>query len=372
MKTRKPIILALAVFMAVIVVITGSTFAWFTATDGKKNHFETAKITDGTAILYEVFKEPKEWMPGQTIIKNVAASNTGANDILARISFEEVLDKLSSEVKYSDKPYAVPQVPVEFDAYAYAEDPEWKTPAEAGLTVDADVTTALGAVIEATMLVKTVTITDTVSPVSTSTGYSIIIWNPITGGTYDGVKQSCRADFYVEGSVIKMVPGTLKFFAFDGRETTKTAWADFRTETPYEKTGSGAEGTKQVFDAEFKLIETTADSHLDALIHFNYDALTDTPQPGKWFYNIEDGWFYYIGKIEPGSITPLLLYSVTLDETANSQYSDMVYDLYVNMEAIQPLESAVASVTGWNLEEGTVGKEIVAALVAAGSFDVVE
>ncbi|MDR2525466.1 MAG: BsaA family SipW-dependent biofilm matrix protein [Oscillospiraceae bacterium] len=402
MKTRKnhkSVVLALAAVMAVVIAVTGSTFAWFTATEGKKNHFETAGITDGTSSIYEVFKEPKEWLPGQEVIKNVGVSNTGENDLLARVSFEEVLDKLSGSMERLPTPAASPQVPVLFNESAYLDSTGapingWMTladalAADAGLSVDSAVETALGAAAYATLLVKkNVTNPGTTSE---STGYSFVFWYPIPGdytvpandpakaASYAGKKQAAAADLYIDESVdhstrvLKVDAASVKFSAFSGRATTKTAWADFVVPQVFD-----TDGVTPIAAAAPADITATLLSQLDALIHLNYGVddtgaatVSATPEAGKWVYNPEDGFFYFIGNIEPGTISPLLLNSVTLDETSDQMYTDMMYDLYVNMEAIQPLEAAVRSATGWNLT-GTFGQSIVQALIDCGSFDVVE
>ncbi|MDR3314403.1 MAG: SipW-dependent-type signal peptide-containing protein [Oscillospiraceae bacterium] len=368
MKHRKSIVLALAAVMAVVIAVTGSTFAWFTATDAKKNHFETAKISDGTATLYEVFKEPKEWLPDQEVIKNVGASNTGSNDILVRISFEEVLDKLTSEAKAKSTHYATGEVPVEFDDASYTVANGWISLADAliadpTLSVDTDVATELGPDAYSTILVKTQTINPGSVTGTESTGYSFVFWYPISapGTLYDGLKQSAKADLYIDEStdhtskVLKVAAGSAKFYSFDGRGVTDTAWAAF---VAPQTSAAVALGTA----AEL------VNSHLDALIHFNYDALSATPETDKWFYNEDDGFFYFIGHVEPGTISPLLLESVTLDASANSQYTSMLFDLYVNLEAIQPLESAVTAASGWNVSNTA----ILNALTAAGAYDVIE
>ncbi|MDR1928100.1 MAG: hypothetical protein LBQ33_05625, partial [Oscillospiraceae bacterium] len=282
-------------------------------------------------------------------------------------SFEEVLDKLTSEVKYSASPYSAGQVPVLFDATAYSAAGGWLSPSAQipPLAIDPAVVTALGTDAANTLLVKSQVINS--GSTSPSTGYSFIFWYPIpaSDAVYGGQKQSAKADLYVENGVIKIVPGSLKFYAFDGRATTQTAWADF--------------AVKQVTGATLAIPAASAigTSQLDSLIQLNYSAdlisalTVSSADKDKWFYNADDGYFYYIGNVEPGTITNLLLESVTLDKSAGSQYTSMLYDLYVNMEAIQPLESAVTASSGWNLS-GANAANIIAALKAVNAFDAVE
>ena len=93
---KKPIILLLAVVMAFVMMLS-ATFAWFTSADGKANHFETLAMDDGSVTIFELFNPPEEWKPGESITKNVAATNNGEADVLVRLSFEEVLRMLGND-----------------------------------------------------------------------------------------------------------------------------------------------------------------------------------------------------------------------------------------------------------------------------------
>jgi hypothetical protein len=63
-------------------------------------------------------------------------------------------------------------------------------------------------------------------------------------------------------------------------------------------------------------------------------------QDNKWVYNPEDGWFYYIGLLKPGSETTGLLDAVYLDRAAESDYSELRFNLSPKMEAIQNIPQA--------------------------------
>lgn len=364
MKHRKSIVIALAAVMAVVIAVTGSTFAWFTATDGRKNHFETAKITDGTATLFEIFKSPDEWMPDQEVLKNVAAANSGANDILVRISFEEFLDKVDGFVKKSATPCTDAQLPVLFDSTPFTG-ADWDTAAAAGLTIDPAVTTALGSAIS-NLKVKTVVVNPGAPDEKTS--YAFVFWYDVpTSNTYStrigaGAKQAGRADLYVEdvaGVPTLMINGTAQFSYYDGRVQSSSAWAAFDAPqiSPAATVASPAAaaiGYSQL-DATNKYLQ---------LIFAT--TLTATPTANNWCYNPDDGFFYFIGVVAPGTISPYLLNSVKLDENAGSDYADMDYDLYVNLEAIQPIKNAVTATSGW----GLTNTAILNALDAAGVYAV--
>jgi len=67
---------------------------------------------------------------------------------------------------------------------------------------------------------------------------------------------------------------------------------------------------------------------------------------GKWFYNELDGFFYYLGVLEPGMATNLLLDAIHLSEKARSDYSHVMFELTVHMDAIQATGLAVTSTDG--------------------------
>ena len=62
------------------VIVAGSTFAWFTSQDEVTNRL-TASADYGVTIA-ENFTPPNNWVPGQTINKDVSAVNTGNVDAL--------------------------------------------------------------------------------------------------------------------------------------------------------------------------------------------------------------------------------------------------------------------------------------------------
>ncbi|MDR0287189.1 MAG: hypothetical protein LBI03_05730, partial [Clostridiales bacterium] len=90
------------------------------------------------------------------------------------------------------------------------------------------------------------------------------------------------------------------------------------------------------------------------IIHYNDDEVSGTsdpvvnesgsaPKAGQWFYNQDDGYFYYIGTVEAGSQTADLLRSVELNSEAGSEYANIDYTLIVNMLSIQNTVDAMAA-----------------------------
>ncbi|MDR1464096.1 MAG: SipW-dependent-type signal peptide-containing protein [Oscillospiraceae bacterium] len=361
-------LMAAALVLALLTAGSSATFAWFTATDGKQNHFQTGRITDGTATLYELFREPKEWVPGQEVIKNVGVANVGELPVLARISFEEILDKFTSVYSAKNHVLTGTEVPIVFTNDAiYTTANGWYTPASlpaangGPLAIDSTVTAGLGAAAASTLLVRG----QRLSATSNNYGYNFVFWYVVPSGPYAGKKQAARADFYVEDVsgvlTLKMAPGSQKFYAYDGRAKTEAMWANFPATLKHTSAA--------VTTPSLPLTANTVRSVLDSKIKLAYDELTATPTSKKWVYNPDDGYFYYIGLIPPGSISPLLLKSVTLDATADDSYGEMKFDLYVVMQAIQPTKDALTSPIGWGMNGASpASAAIIAKLQADGCF----
>lgn len=79
-KQRRVLIVALIVAAA---IVAASTFAWFSSKDEVTNRL-TASANYNVSIV-EDFQPPADWLPGQTINKDVAAVNTGNVDAFVRM-----------------------------------------------------------------------------------------------------------------------------------------------------------------------------------------------------------------------------------------------------------------------------------------------
>ena len=339
-----------------IALITGSTFAWFTANDQKINEMDTPLFGDVSVV--EVFLEPKSWVPGQEITKEVGVKNMGDMDALVRIAFEELLDKYSGPAQAAAAPLSGAQIPVVFDSTNYTSANGWLPPTNPalGLTVDPALTTALQG---ATLMVRKMEIT-TVAPAGEdpSSGYSFVIWYPIASGTYTGKMQAAFADIYLDGTVIKAANAPV-FYHYPPRATTSIAWASLADPQLSPAAPVGPIPTAA----------QSAHSALDLDILFGYDQIAATPTPGKWFYNQDDGYFYFIGKVAPNTASPKLLSSVTLSTTADASHVDLKYSLLVNSEAIQNYETAMTAANGWGMSSSAPNTAaIIAGMIAANAF----
>lgn len=324
----------LGIVLALLAFGTGSTFAWFIASDSALNKMDSARV--GEVVIYEEFVAPTNWIPGEEVDKKVAAANESEQDVLVRMSFEEFLDKYSGEPGYKTAPLSGTDIPLAFDNAKYTTANGWKAPSAYGFT-----TTSLPADVAATILVRETVITTVTSPSAQPTsGYQFVFWYPITAGDYAGTLQTASADFYLDGTDIK-IAGTARYYYYPARVSTSTAWADlFKPQlTP-----------PAAVESPLLTASEIGHSALSSKITFLYDAIALTPTQDKWFYNADDGFFYFIGKVKPGEKTPFLLASVTLDSTADRSFADMNYNLLINSEAIQNIEAALTSPVGWDMD----------------------
>lgn len=84
-----------------------------------------------------------------------------------------------------------------------------------------------------------------------------------------------------------------------------------------------------------KLTEgATADNNLIQLSFKNLAANIESASEGQWIKG-NDGYYYYIGKVQEGGFTSELLNSFTLHIDTNNQYEGAAFDLEVTAEAVQ-------------------------------------
>ncbi len=81
---KKKRVLAIIGFSALTVL--GSTLAYFTTSKSFVNDFKTGKYDHE---IIETFTSPSNWIPGETIEKNVKVTNNGTIDMALRASYTE-------------------------------------------------------------------------------------------------------------------------------------------------------------------------------------------------------------------------------------------------------------------------------------------
>lgn len=321
-KNKKKWVVA-ATTLAAMAALAG-TFAWFTSTDSAKNHFE-GDIAGNDVEVVETFTPPTDWKPGQEVNKDVAVLNSGDYDSMIRVSFSEILTKLTDASSKTSTDATILNGKTSEQLYLY---PLAETALSEGTWADSKVAA------------KTLT---------------------VTGGDYAGtytLKAKEQAVTTDAGTTFRYVSywdnGTDKFYAKvgaysraeDGTVTPSTA--EFKY-VDLAATPVNMDWTNPVYkpaltiDANGKAV-VNADS--DSNIKLNFVNLATTPTANKWYYNAADGFFYYVGIVAAQAQTPQLLDSVTLATTADNSYSKVQFDLVVNSKGIQAAKEAVNS-TDW-------------------------
>jgi len=400
MNKKKPIILAVAILLAIMTAVSASTFAWFTAHDEVVNRIETARLNDGSVSILEAFDPNDRLQPGVDINKDVFVINTGDAPAFVRVSFEEILQKL----KYKGTPspaslanYNPGAMP--FIDYSVKDYRVWTSADTTHVPVTVNIDTFAGAGWAA----FTAGSTPWDGFVGGATGASATALKVLTdAGVIFRYKQIAAAPFKIQwvayaplGTTpetyqsVRLDPEMFNLIRKDG--TTGMALTDYQLlvntfdpafATPDQTVESNRNyhflklEMDTVKSAKWQMMNNP--NAVPALTNFRSNtkfntttqrmtAATDdvlgfielvfapgsviTSNPtaadaGKWYYNQGDGFFYYLGVVEPGQTTPQLLDAITLSKTAGKDYSYMDFQLTVIMDAIQATKEAITSTTG--------------------------
>jgi predicted ribosomally synthesized peptide with SipW-like signal peptide len=92
-KTSKEKRVLIAALCIAATVAAGSTFAWFSSKDEVTNRLSASAAYD--VSIAEDFQPPEDWIPGQTINKDVSAVNTGNVDAFVRMWLEGEMSVLN-------------------------------------------------------------------------------------------------------------------------------------------------------------------------------------------------------------------------------------------------------------------------------------
>jgi len=359
---KKPIILLLAVVMAFVMMLS-ATFAWFTSTVTKVNHFESLAVDDGSVSVFELFNPPKDWKPGESITKHVAVTNNGNADVLVRLSFEEVLRLLGNNAAQHDTTTPVTanadltglDLPVEMATVGYTVGNGWteiSNIASGGTVLGFETVSGIPA--GAKVWAKSATAADG------KVSYTFTSYMPVTYkyNHLDGtvltktVDHKMTADFAVTGTGSKeLTVSNIKYWYYTAKTTTQVDWAgdnEVIGKAPYE-TGSFPSNAQTLADVETLLAKDGMSLVFGTA--FDNSASVAGVADNKWWYNEDDGYFYYIGAVAPGTTTANLIESVTLSEDAGKEYGLLEYDLIVLLEAIQNTTDAIKSDSGWDLTD---------------------
>ena len=105
-----------------VAIVAGSTFAWFSSKDEVTNRLTAS--ADYNVSIVEDFQPPADWLPGQTINKDVAAVNTGNVDAFVRMWLGGALRVLEEDTTEPDATAAIATVlPTTGGTFGAATDP---------------------------------------------------------------------------------------------------------------------------------------------------------------------------------------------------------------------------------------------------------
>jgi hypothetical protein len=378
-QKTKPLALALAFVLSLATVITGATFAWFTAQDDVTNHLETNHLTDGDVKIQEVWnpEDGKDFEPGTEVNKDVGAINTGDTEAFVRISFEEVLEKLTTgtpvlqDAKYDGAAGFIPQQ-VNIAAYT-----GWTNLRDSGtFSNNSAVVTALNAYPDLEVVYK---VTGTNIPGSPSGAekrtYNFAAYVPVDYPDTDADgnpitrKVNQKVDLVGVGVTLgatqaadTLTLGTPKYLALAKTSIPKVDWTTAKPAVLLfsdsvvgiggdARLNIGALSDPATPNKFIKLIfdnSVILSSEVSDVATINAAVVAGA----KWLYNEEDGWFYYLGVLGSGQNTGNLLTALYLDKAAGNSYSYTNFDLTAKMDAIQAVDEALGT-TGWALDTST-------------------
>jgi len=367
LHTNKKLTTVIAVALCAAIIAAG-TFAWITSSDKRLNRFETASNFSGDLSLSEIFTPPTDWMPGQVVSKDVSVINTGDITMCVRVSFEEILSKIVHDNGY-------PFVTDDYDSITFG--------AGSRLNGDLDLSQAVPILVDITGYMPGVNGWYTPAHITYGSGVQPIhddaivtvnrvgntfgakAWIPVT---YNGANVN-QAIYLGEFEMIESTPGSgydtiridgvtgfgrILYPFYDGYSTVEASWSGTNHYTTA-GTGPDKPATANIGNA----ITNNPDNKI-LLGYVTANLNNNTPEAGKWFYNSDDGYFYFCNAIAPGGSTTSLLADVTLDSSAGIEYSGMFFDLGVVVEGIQKTEEALRATDGWNLSN----EALISALLA--------
>ncbi|ALS01720.1 hypothetical protein ATZ33_10150 [Enterococcus silesiacus] len=323
-KNRKKKVLALASGFALVAVLA-ATFAWFTSEDQKNNHFEGQIATGKDIEVVETFEPPTEWDPGSEVNKDVAIANIGKYKTLIRVSLKESLQLLQD---HQAKPTTGAELEgkTEKDIYVLPG-----TDAPAGFTDSvfdgaAPTITVAAGDFKGTYTLKVKEKSETVG---TKTTYTYRYAFEKAGVLYhaSGIDGFTRD----AANKISLKSGTpaLSYVSLAYNPAEEKEW----TATPVYAPTFTQDGTL-IWNAP----AATGTGNIQ--ISFN-NITTDPTVADKWYFNADDGYFYYTSVVDPGVNTAQLMDAVKLLGTAGNEYSKLIYDLTVKGQGIAAYKDAV-------------------------------
>ena len=371
MRKNKSIILAMAIILAIATIASATTFAWFTASDTTVNKLSNKQYGNDSVKIWEVFDPDTPLEPGVKVRKDVGAINTGDTPAVVRISFAEVLEKINDAAaqypsiktaKWTNAGLtATPKnVPALFNGAVYESDPTWITLTSANFST---YFTGTAPSFPADVVIKFKETTVTESTGLVRKYYNFAYYSTALSSTdadYNGKYQKVQPVGWSFNNSARTLTWTGWEFVTFNMLNTNVKWGSFLFPPVAPPEPESAFPQNQPANADFTGTPFWTASRLDLTnkyIQLFFSAFVKTDLSncvlGDWWYNANDGYFYYVGLLQPGQITNMLLTNVGMSAAASNiadnDYSGLHYDLIVKMNAIQGVDLALTSTSGWNM-----------------------
>lgn len=368
-KNRKRRALGITAGIALCTLILG-TFAWDLYQDSVDNKFGNAAM-QGSVEVEEIFEDP-HMTPGKEIKKEIWLNNTSSTPTFVRATFEEKFTKLISDgsgnaviEQYPDSQVNntgnylpttnANAVPVIVDALTVKdksdnnssgdEFDDWKD-------VTSKVTFAGGKPADVTVYAKSRKETTNIVGGGTQTKVTT---------DYIAVRKFALANAHlgeVSEKLVVKYPGSATDVAQQVTGTFKPVYNEVTGDTTYTfdnvvfnfYQGMTAEISKD-WPTEIPLATDIDKSLVDSNISLKYSSFLVSPiTQHTWFYNEDDGYFYWMDVLASGAKTDEFLAAVQLDASVGTEYDYLDYTLKAIGEGVITNMAAVES--EWNLQSG--------------------
>ena len=371
-------------------LLLGGTYAWLTYRDEKVNVMTAGDLSDGRVFLEEEYENVTRWQQGEEHPKKVRVTNGGIAPVFTRVSFEEYFFYFPNMGEMTTFPLTGDNwnLPPEYtfvpgDYPSYTEEEGWLEFVDLDQIIAAIPNLPSAIRGQQTLGIKVkiieteppaVQIKGTMNKVTTykygTSSYRISMDLAVTDASADDprlwkytmsnpviyarpsqpIRVMVGKDWAGEKAVlgkkdVRASNGQLYDYSLPGVGDVLTTLAQ-GPQIPHEDPN----------DSSRWIAKVQADAELNSSLYLFMEAqnMADAPTTGnskKWFYNQEDGYFYYLAVLEKGETTPDFLSGVGLQVTAGVAYSNMDFHLIPTMEALQATKDALLDESGWNLSE---------------------
>lgn len=417
-EKRKKKLLGAAAALALVASLAG-TFAWQTYQDQKLNRVRSAEVVSDAVKVTETWSKTPI-TPGGSATKDAKVTNSSDVQVFVRASFEEVMKHLASQGKETDV-----ATPTTYDPATAGLTDNVPVPYAGDATTLAaqgwkQITTFTGGALPTGVEVwaKGEATQNPVTPAQIDYSFEYKVFYKYQIGTTDHY-QKMSADVSHDGTAAagaavdswKINATGFKYYEYTGGYTYESynwakssllsEFAQAVTPTPpttsdtaligYTGTNNGetfdyttAAGVPLPASVSLLTIEPTTGQEVSVFgdsdttkfggtseIKVKFGDMTDTTTlaADNWVYNKEDGWFYYLAKLDASysasgtaGTTNSLIKELKYGST-DERYTNVIYDLTVKMEAVQANDmAAVTDTFGLDNATGTTSVAIYNAL----------